>query len=175
MTPLSPGPVRTAAALAAILVLVCLAGPVEAQRRAIGGPFATVGARVGFDTRFNRPIAGLAFRGALPRVPRLGFQAAGDFTFLQELTEAQISLDALLDLGGLAVGGGPVFRNTIWDVDETGAPGGDRETRLGYSAAVILGGRPMPRARYTTQIELRFVWAEDFRPRPVVIGVGLVL
>lgn len=163
--------------LLAILALALALSPsdAEAQRRqpAASGSTFLVGAKVGFDTRFDKPMAGVALRAPVP-IPLpgpglLAVQASGDFTFLDDLTERQLTLDLLYDLGGLSIGGGPVFRNSFW-ID---APAGERETRTGYSVVVGLGGTPMGRSSIAVGLEYRFVSVEELSPRPLTLMVAV--
>jgi hypothetical protein len=161
---------------AVLLALFLSTSPLEAQRRQPGPvetPPITLGAKAGFDTRFDKPMAGLVVKAPVPvQLPGRGFlavQAAADFTFLDALTERQLTLDVLYDLGGLSIGGGPVFRNSFW-VD---SPVGERETRSGYSIVVGLGGMPMARSAIAVGLEYRFVSVEELRPRPLTLTVAV--
>ena len=154
-----------------LLALLALPSVLEAQgpRRGDAPPQVfTVGVRGGYDTEFSEPVLGLVTRVPTQIIPRVYVQGAVDWTFLQTLTEWQITTDVMYDLGGLFLGGGPVFRNSVW-VDSNGA----RETRTGYSVFASLGGVPLGRLPFATGLEFRYVRVEDFSPTPVTIGIFL--
>ncbi|MDT8342302.1 MAG: hypothetical protein RQ751_12380 [Longimicrobiales bacterium] len=139
-------------------------------------PF-TLTVRGGWDIEFDDPVLGAVAYIPTPLVRGLGIQVAGDLTFLDDLTERQLALDALYDLGGLRVGGGPVFRNSLWVVDGAGGAGAEvleRETRTGFSLVAAFGGTPSRDSPWTFGLEFRFIWVDDFRPRPFTFGVGVV-
>jgi hypothetical protein len=127
----------------------------------------TIVPRAGYDLKYQEGVVGLLLRIPTRVVPGLAVQAAGDFTFLSGATERQLSLDLVYDLGGIRLGGGPVFRNTYWGTLNQG-----RETRSGYSVVLGLGGAPGPRSPISVELELRFVWVDDFNPRPLTLGIG---
>lgn len=161
-------------------LVFALVAPTAAHAQRMGPPSRTravvVSIRGGFDTKFDKPVAGGAAFFPIPNVRWLGLQAAGDLTFLEGLTERQGSVDVLVDLGGLQVGGGPIFRNTIWNDSEDSLPGGglSRETRTGASLVFVAGGTPFEDSRITVGVEYRLVWVDAFTPRPLVVSVGVL-
>lgn len=163
-----PSPILVPALLLALAAGA--AGDVQAQgpRRAPAPAPApvVVGAYGGWDTFFREPLVGGRIRVAVPGLDLLAVQATGDLTFLTAITERQATVDLLLTGGGFAVGGGPVFRNTIWDVS-----GNRRETRTGWSAVLSLGGVPMGRSAFSVGIDYRFVQVGGFQPRPLTLSV----
>ena len=97
----------------------------------------------------------------------LTLQALGDLTFLNNLTERQVNVDLLWNFGGLLVGGGPAWRNTIWLGETSG-----RETRQGWTAVALFGGRP-GRSLLSAQLELRYTKVSDFSPSAIMLGLNL--
>lgn len=165
--------------LALVLLALLLApGTAWAQRmdRRPAGPEFTVGVRGGFDLEGEDPIVGAAVLAPVPWLRGLAVQAVGDLTFLDALTERQASVDLLYGLGGLRIGGGVVFRNTVWPealTDPSPIEDLPRETRTGFSAVVGLGGTPLGDSPFVLGLEIRFVWVDDFRPRPLTVGAGV--
>jgi hypothetical protein len=133
----------------------------------------TVSGRLGYDLSLDAFALGASARVGLGRVP-FELQMAGDATFLDRVTERQLAVDVMYRLGrgGLAFGGGPVFRNTFYETDGELGP---RETRRGYSLVVALGGVPSPRERLVTGLEVRWIRVENFRPQTLMAQVGLAL
>lgn len=161
-----------------LLALLLVPGAARAQRmdRRPPAPELTVTVRGGFDLEFDDPVAGAAILVPLPWVRGLSLQGAGDLTFLEGLTERQAAVDLLYGLGGFRIGGGVVFRNSIWpDALEDAEPGADlpRDTRTGFSAVIGLGGTPLGDSPFVVGVEIRFVWVEEFHPRPFTVGLGL--
>lgn len=163
-----------AAAALALAALTVLPADVLAQGRgSVAG--LTVSGRVGYDIEYDVLAVGAGLRAGLGRLP-FEAQVAGDLTFLSgDVTERQLALDLLFRLGtgGLAFGGGPVFRNSYWEVDDEGL--GNRETRTGYSLVLALGGVPEWGSRLVTGLEVRWISVEDFNPRTIMAQVGLSL
>jgi hypothetical protein len=159
-----------------LLALVFGSGPeaLVAQMRGEAAriPHVGVNARVGYDIDFDGPVLGVGTMIGLPRVP-FSVHAAADVTFLDRINERQLAVDLLFHVGrGLAVGGGPVFRNTIYDVEDGLGP---RETRTGYSLVAALGSAAPRFGRLLTGLELRWIWIEDFRPQTIIAQAGLSL
>lgn len=152
-----------------LLVVVLLPAPLLAQRGMEPSPDVFLfSGRVGYDTQFNEPVVGAGVRVPTWLLEGLAVQAAGDFTFLPGVTERQLALDLMYNLRGLWVGGGAVFRNSYWDGNFD-----DRETRTGYSLFAAFGGTPAGRDVFAVSAEFRFVWVEDFSPRPFTLGINL--
>lgn len=133
----------------------------------------TVTGRLGYDIEFDEFVAGAALRADVGRLP-LELQIAGDWTFLDIITERQVAIDLLYKFGrgGLSIGGGPVFRNSVYITDDEPGP---RETRTGYSLLLSMGGVPQDRSRLVTGLEFRWIFIEEFRPRTLMAQVGVVL
>ncbi len=165
---------RTAAALAVALAFATFAAPVEGQSRgSVTG--LTVSARAGYDMDTNVFVVGAGVRSGLWRLP-FEAQLAGDLTFLRDdVTERQLAVDLLyrLGTGGLAFGGGPVFRNSYYNVTDESL--GERETKVGYSLVLALGGVPQWGSRVVTGLEVRWISVDAFDPRTVMAQVGLSL
>jgi hypothetical protein len=163
---------RTFAMLAGC-ALAGLPGTVRAQ---VEGPpivrALTLGPRVGYDTEFSAFVAGAYVRLPLPKIP-VELQSTADFTFLNKITERQVAVDVLWRSGvGVYVGGGPVFRNTVFVSDNPDDP---RETRTGYSLVIGLGGTPTRDRWWIGGLELRWARVEDFRPMTIMVEVGIPL
>jgi hypothetical protein len=169
--------VRRPAVLLSALVLALAPSPdtLVAQVRGDAARPSQLGvnARVGYDLDLDGPLLGAGLVVGVPRVP-FAVQAVGDVTFLDRVNERQLALDVLYRWGrSLGVGGGPVFRNTIFETD--GGLLGPRETRTGYSLVASLGAVAPRSGRLLTGFELRWVWIENFRPQTLTAQVGLSL
>jgi len=134
-----------------------------------GGLSLAVGGRALIDFEQGDPTLGVEARLHLPWPGMIQLRAAYDFTFLDGLTERTLILDALLTSGGVAIGGGPVVRNTRIEPDDP------REDIDGWSAVVALGGDPRVRSRTSLGIELRFFFLDPFEPRTLGVTLGLPL
>lgn len=164
-----------------VLALAFVVGPSAAAAQFGGnsGPRVqnafTVGARGGFDFKSDAPLIGLFARTSL--ISRLAVQATGDLTFLNGLTERQAGADVLVRLGsqGLHVGGGPVWRNSIFPnadgITDIDAP---RETKVGWSIVGILGGLP-GRGRFLNAVEFRYTVVDELKPQLLTLQFGLPL
>ncbi len=135
-------------------------------------PSLSIGARVGYDFEVTSGafVLGAGTRISIPGATFLELQGVADWTFLDGLIERQMGVDFLYQFGGLAVGGGPVIRNTVWEpalLDE-------RESRTGYSLVLILAGQATDRL-LNGQLELRYTKVSNFSPKAVSIGVNLPL
>ncbi|UCC24059.1 MAG: hypothetical protein JSU98_10000 [Gemmatimonadales bacterium] len=158
-----------------LTLLLAAPGTVEAQRSApLPTQPWTVGGKVGFDAQTDDMVLGVETRIPLPLPGRFAVQLGADWTFLEILTERQFTADLLYDLGAVAIGGGPVFRNSVW-LDGDVPPSGDlddaRETRTGYSLVLSLGG-PLGRGSpWGVAIQYRMIWVEGFSPRALTFGL----
>lgn len=154
-----------------VAALLCLPMVAEAQPLTDRPQSVSIGARIGYELAVTGGslILGAATRAGVPGMERFEIQALADFTFLNALTERQVNLDVLYQLGGLAIGGGPAFRNTLWP-----GAGAERETRVGYSAVAIFGGQA-GRSLLAAQLELRYSKVSVFSPRAIHLGVSLPL
>lgn len=157
------------------LVLALLSpGPLQAQRRPGASPPVSAGARVGYEVSFDKFVAGGYLRLPLPGVP-LELQGVVDFTFLSGFTARQYAADLIWRTGsGIYLGGGPVYRNTLFSDDQVGETI-ERETRRGYSLLVGFGGTGGGMAGLVTGVELRWVFVDDFRPRTIMTQFGIPL
>lgn len=164
---------------AVTLALLVGPAPASAQFGGSGGPRVpnafVVGARGGYDFKSDAPLLGLFARTSV--VSRVALQGTADLTFLDGLTERQAGVDLLVRLGsqGLFVGGGPVWRSSIFP-DETGfiQLGTERETKLGYSLVGVLGGLP-GRGRFLTGVEFRFTVVDELKAQLLTLQFGLPL
>lgn len=135
-------------------------------------PSLMVSARAGYDFEISNGalVLGAGTRISVPGATFLELQGISDWTFLDGLTERQMGLDLLYQFGGLAVGGGPVMRTTVWDSEVST----DKETRTGYSLVLILAGQATNRL-LNGQLELRYSKVSNFSPKTVSVGVNLPL
>lgn len=171
---------RRATAFGAIaLGFLAAAPPAAAQFGGAGGPrvqnaFA-VGARGGYDFKSDAPLLGLFTRTSL--LSRVALQATGDLTFLDGLTERQAGVDLLVRLGsqGLFVGGGPVWRSSIFpDEDGFTQVGAERETKVGWSIVGVIGGLP-GRGRFLSAVEFRYTVVDELEPQVLSLQFGIPL
>lgn len=166
-------PALRSTALLAGLALLLLAPATElvAQQLADAPRSVRIAARVGYDVEVSNGalILGGGVRASLPGPLPLEVQGLADFTFLNNLTERQANVDVLWQFRGVALGGGPAWRNTIWLNN-----GARRETRTGVSGVAIFGGAA-GRGLLSAQLELRYTKVSDFTPSAIMIGVNLPL
>lgn len=148
------------------LLLLSIAGPLDAQRAGSGWAFA-VGPRAGVELDTSDFTVGGQLR-VHPGWPGfIELQGSSTWTFLNDFTERQINADLLLVRAGVAVGGGPVWMNTVFP-DETG-----KRTEAGWSFVIIAGGNPtMDSEWYTPVIEFRLTDVDVFSPRHFTLGFG---
>jgi hypothetical protein len=134
-----------------------------------------IGARGGYDFKSDAPLIGLFARTSV--ISRVSLQGTADLTFLDGLTDRQAGVDLLVRLGrqGLFVGGGPVWRSSVFP-DESGFVqlGAERETKIGYSIVGVLGGLP-GRGRFLTAVEFRFTVVDELKPQLLSLQFGLPL
>ncbi len=158
--------------LGAILALIlAVAAPATAQGPRSGPPTGLiVGARGGYDFRANAPLLGAFARASLGS--RVAVQATGELTFLSGLTERQYGADLLVRLSpGLALGGGPMMRNSVYSPDGTVD---DRESRLGYSVVAQLDGM-VGGGRVINGLEFRYSAVDELTSRTLAVQIGLIL
>jgi hypothetical protein len=156
---------------AVLLLATSLLAPAALTAQQQPTTAVSVNARVGYDMEFDALVTGASLRVPVLRFP-FELQGAFDFTFLDGLTDRQLALDLLYRAGaGLFLGGGVIFRNSIYVEDAAGP----RETRTGYSLVLGLGGAPSRRGRVLTGLEVRWMWVGDFSPQTIVAQVGIPL
>ncbi len=153
----------------------------EAQRRgprqpaAAAWPSITIGVKAGYDNNANGEVLGAQLRIPLIRTGIVELMPTADVTFLTRLKEYQYAVEALYLLsgrsGGLYVGGGLAFRNTIFGTN----PNLPRETRRGYS--VVVGTKFGGGGSIGAQVEIRWVFIDQspIDPQVVTFGVNLPL
>ena len=149
----------------------------EAQRRgsqqpaAASWPSITIGVKAGYDNSAKAEVLGAQVRIPLLRNGAVELMPTADVTFPTGLNEYQYAVEALYLLsgrrGGLYVGGGLAFRNTIFGAD----PNLPRETRQGYS--VVLGSKFGGGGSFGAQLEIRWVFIEQSPIDPQVITFGV--
>jgi hypothetical protein len=157
-------------------LLLALLAPLQlqAQRRPRASPPVSAGARVGYEVSFDKFVAGGYLRIPLPGVS-LELQGVADFTFLSGFTARQYAADLIWRTGaGIYLGGGPVFRNTLFSDARVGETL-ERETRRGYSLFFGFGGTGGGLGGLITGVELRWVFVDDFKPRTIMAQFGIPL
>ena len=123
----------------------------------------SVGARLGLDDRNQAPSIGALLRLPIP-IPgvRLAAVPGGDLVFHDGLTERQGMVDLTVDVFGITVGGGPVALSSVFGEDEP------NQTKVGYT---ILAGLQRSTGRLGTNLEFRWIWVEELRPRFIMLGI----
>jgi len=134
-----------------------------------------IGARIGFD---SDGFTDAFLLGAQLRVPvwpsgYVEIVPNGSVMFLRGLKEYQFAPDAVVVTGGrrggLYLGGGPVWLNSIFE-------GPDRSTEAGWSFVVGLRTSGAFGAPFGTQIQLRQSYVADLRRRRVLsLGINFPL
>ena len=174
--------IRTLAA-AFMLVLTLPLTPVSLHAQFGGGSDgspsrwapATVGARVGYDNSQRGWMTG-GFIG-IPALPSgiIELLPSFDVTFLEGFEEYQTNVEAVYltgdRQGGLMVGGGVGFRNSVFSADPTA----ERRTEMTFS--LMIGARLGTLGRFRPQVETRWILQDEWRrdPRHVSLGVGFAL
>ncbi|HZD06357.1 MAG TPA: hypothetical protein VE173_15710 [Longimicrobiales bacterium] len=169
----STGPV-----IRGLLALALVAGTahdVSAQRRSAAamrreGRVLEIGSRIGMDITDNVLVLGGHLRIPVDPWQRFELMPGFDFTFQSGLTERQLELDGAFFIDGariLYLGGGAAFRNTRYLENRQVLE--QRETRTGYSVFAGLHGGTFLDA-LTTQIEFRWTFVDDFKPRTITLG-----
>ena len=169
MAPKRPRPVWI------LTALLLLAVPVEARAQAgAGWTPAMAGIRIGNLEPGGRSVLGAQLH--LPVLPGGWAELTpnADITFLHGLKEYQYSVDALFISGGrhggLMVGGGPAFRNSVFE------EGGSRETRKGWDLVVGLKTMPGQRIPFGIELQERWIFMKlPVNPRVLSFGVNLPL
>jgi hypothetical protein len=144
-----------------------------------GGPSGwapiEMGARVGFDSDGFTDAVLLGAQMRIPVIPsgHVKIVPNGAVMFLSGLREYQTALDAVVVTGGrsggLYLGGGPVWLNSIFT-------GPDRTTEVGWSFVVGLSLPGVSGVPFGTQLQLRQSYVADLRRRRVFsLGVNFPL
>jgi hypothetical protein len=155
-----------AAALALALSTPVLAQPGTPQTQWMG---AMIGAHVGVDYLFEGFLIGGQGHLLLDPWGRVSLIPSAEYEIRRGLRDWQANLDAaVMPIPGVYVGGGLSYRNSIFE-EEVG-----RETLRGYSVFVGYRAPPAP-GRFVPQIELRWSFIGDIRPRMLTAGVNYPL
>jgi hypothetical protein len=155
---------------AAAAILFTISPPISAQPAATG-PYmgAMIGAHVGVDYLFEGFLIGGQGHLLLDPWGRVSLIPSAEYEIRRGLRDWQANVDAaVMPLSGLYLGGGVSYRNSIFD-EEVG-----RETVQGYSVFVGYRAPAAPR-RFVPQIELRWSFIGDIRPRMLTAGVNYPL
>lgn len=134
--------------------------------------------RGGFDMQFQSLVLGALVRATFPLPVKTTVQASGDLTFFDGLTDRGAGIDGLFEVTpGLSVGGGPYWRDTVFPTGSPAdpQPGADaRETRLGWSAVLQLGGIG-GFGGTVSGLEFRWVDVDGYNPRMITLQFGIRL
>lgn len=153
-----------------LLLLGVLPGALQAQGQPSSPWGVEAGGRVAYAFQGSAPVLGAFVRVGLPGA--FTVQGGGELVFLDGLTERQIGGEVLYAIGpALHVGGGPVWRNTVFE------PGDDpelRDTRLGYGIVVLLG-ETASRSGASVGIEFRYSSVSDLGQRTLGLHVAIPL
>jgi hypothetical protein len=162
--------IRTAT-VAALLLALATAAPGRAQGPQAGGLVwqgVLLGAHVGVQNQslFEGVLLGGQAHVLLDPWGKLVLMPNAEIEFRNGVRDWQANADAaVMPLRGIYVGGGFAYRNTVYE-EELG-----RETRRGYSVFFGLRSPPVP-GRLSTQIELRWSFISELRPRMLTLGVN---
>ena len=164
-----------------IMMLVMLITPlgVSGQRR--GQEEATsqrwspvsIGLYVGYDNQPSGEVAGAQMR--IPVLPSgtVELISGANITFLNQLKEYQFNLEAVYTTGatagGLYVGGGLAWRNTMFGSDLTAG----RRTVRGYSIVTGLKTGGIAGTPFSPQLEIRWTFLKETALNPRVISLGV--
>lgn len=177
---------RTSALILVCLLLGVLAPiPADAQfrrGRAVQGtiegwaPIA-VGVHGGYDEASRGEILGAHATIPVLRSGRFELMPSYDLTFLNGAKDHQYGLEAIFvsdgRAGGLFVGGGVGYRDTVVD----GTPANPRGTFFNYS--IVTGFKAGVGGRVVTKLQLRWILLQNtfanFRPTPITLGIGVPL
>lgn len=153
-----------------ILLLVAVL-PASAQGPGGGGGpprymGVSLGAHVGIDYLFEGFLIG---GQGIFQIDPWGFvqlMPNAELEFRQGIRDWQANADASVSpVRGIYLGGGVAYRNSIFEEAD------GRETRRGSSVFVGYRDRAAPR-RINPQVELRWTFVADIRPRMLTIGVN---
>jgi hypothetical protein len=148
------------------MLLLALSLPLTAQQPGATAPYmgALIGAHVGVDYLFEGFLIGGQAHLLLDPWGRVSIIPNAEYEFRRGLRDWQANLDlAVMPVRGVYVGGGLAYRNSIFD-EEVG-----RATESGYSA--FIGYRePARPGRISPQIELRWSFVADIKPRMLTVG-----
>lgn len=138
-------------------------------------PAAQAGLRFGYDQSARGEVAGAQLRIPVLRNGRVELVPNADVTFLSRLKEYGVNVDAVYVTGGarggLYLGGGVAFRNSVFGPDPQGA----RETDTGFG--IVLGAKAGGPSGIGTQLEFRWIFLpdRDYEPRAITVGLNVPL
>lgn len=167
---------RVVPGLLALIVLATSVSGAAAQRPSEAvmrreGRVLEIGPRIGMDITDNVFVLGGHLRIPVDPWQRFELMPGFDLTFQSGLTERQFELDGALyidEARTFYLGGGAAFRNTFY-LGENNQLLDRRETRTGYSLFGGLHGGTFLDV-LVTQIEFRWTFVDDFRPRTITLG-----
>lgn len=149
--------------------------PGESVGTSSSWPAISIGPRIGYDQGSSGEMVGLQVHVPVIRSAHVELMPNADVTFLTALREYQLNLEAVYvtggRLGGLYLGGGVAFRNSIYGSD----PATPRSTERGWSA--VVGVRATGAAVFGIQLEARWTFLDvDVRdPRTISLGINFPL
>jgi hypothetical protein len=157
------------------LAALCAASP-SALAAQLGGPILqqpgggrwlpSLGIRGGWDYRNSDPSLGAVVRFPIPiPVVPLTVSPGADLVFHDNLTDRQGMVDLTADIFGLALGGGPIWLNTVFE-DDLEAP---RETQQGWTA---LAGFRNRSGQFGLDLDFRWVFVDGIeQPRYLMLAI----
>jgi hypothetical protein len=157
--------------LAVTLLALATSTPASAQGPQPGGLVwqgVLLGAHVGVQNQslFEGLLLGGQAHVLLDPWGKVVLMPSAEFEFRNGIRDWQANADAaVMPFRGVYLGGGFAYRNTVYE-EEIG-----RETRRGYSVFLGVRAPPVP-GRFSTQIELRWSFISELRPRMLTLGVN---
>lgn len=138
-------------------------------------PAPSIGIHAGYDQVVRGEMLGGQIRIPVVRSGQIELLGIGSAIFVSGLREYQYDVDAVYSTGGrrggLYLGGGLSFRNTIFGTDRSSP----RETRQGYGVVVGLQSGGLIGA-LLTQFEFRWVFLpENLDPKMISLGLNFPL
>lgn len=146
-------------------------GPGQSASGTAAWPAVSAGPRIGFDQGSQGELVGLQIHVPVLRNGRVELMPSADVTFLTRLREYQLNAEVVYvsagRRGGLHVGGGVAFRNSIYGPD----PDTPRSTERGYS--VVAGVRSGATGPFGVQLEVRWTFLDVAVRDPRTISLGI--
>ena len=163
--------VACAGTLLGALAPASLAAQLAPRQQSTGWPPVEIGVRVGYDNMQRQEVLGALLR--IPVLPNRSVELVpnADVTFLRGLKEYQLNAEAVYLLtaseGGIYLGGGIGFRNTIPPLD----PAAGRQTLTTWS--IVVGVKLTGLERVNPMLEFRRIFAGDLEVDPQLLSLGV--